>query len=92
MSPALRSSWGDDLRQGPPQGYIRDECPAERQGDFLTGRPRKARARCVKKVGYILLDGCSDRPVPSMNYSTPLERPLPRTWTRWRDRGRWGGW
>jgi len=25
------------------------------------------------KVGYILLDGCSDRPVPSMNYSTPLE-------------------
>jgi 2,3-bisphosphoglycerate-independent phosphoglycerate mutase len=27
----------------------------------------------MKKVGYILLDGCSDRPVPSMNYSTPLE-------------------
>jgi 2,3-bisphosphoglycerate-independent phosphoglycerate mutase len=27
----------------------------------------------VKKVGYILLDGCSDRPVPSLNYSTPLE-------------------
>ena len=26
-----------------------------------------------KKVGYILLDGCSDRPVPSLNYSTPLE-------------------
>lgn len=25
------------------------------------------------KVGYILLDGCSDRPVPSLNYSTPLE-------------------
>ena len=34
------------------------------------------RAGCellVKKVGYILLDGCSDRPVPSLNYSTPLE-------------------
>jgi len=27
----------------------------------------------VNKVGYILLDGCSDRPVPSLNYSTPLE-------------------
>jgi 2,3-bisphosphoglycerate-independent phosphoglycerate mutase len=27
----------------------------------------------VKKVGYILLDGCSDRPVPALNYSTPLE-------------------
>lgn len=27
----------------------------------------------MKKVGYILLDGCSDKPVPSLNYSTPLE-------------------
>jgi len=27
----------------------------------------------LKRVGYILLDGCSDRPVPSLNYSTPLE-------------------
>ena len=27
----------------------------------------------MKKAGYILLDGCSDRPVPSLNYSTPLE-------------------
>jgi len=27
----------------------------------------------TKKVGYVLLDGCSDRPVPSQNYSTPLE-------------------
>jgi 2,3-bisphosphoglycerate-independent phosphoglycerate mutase len=27
----------------------------------------------VKRVGYILLDGCSDRPIPSLNYSTPLE-------------------
>ena len=27
----------------------------------------------MKRVGYILLDGCSDRPVPSLNYSTPLE-------------------
>ncbi len=27
----------------------------------------------MKKVGYILLDGCSDRPVPALNYSTPLE-------------------
>src|SRR6267378_3354669 len=27
----------------------------------------------AKEVGYILLDGCSDRPVPSLNYSTPLE-------------------
>lgn len=27
----------------------------------------------MKKVGYILLDGCSDRPVPSLNYSTPLQ-------------------
>ena len=27
----------------------------------------------MKKVGYVLLDGCSDRPVPAMNYSTPLE-------------------
>ena len=30
-------------------------------------------AHRVKKVGYILLDGCSDRPVPFLNYSTPLE-------------------
>ena len=27
----------------------------------------------MKKVGYILLDGCSDKPVPDLNYSTPLE-------------------
>ncbi len=27
----------------------------------------------MKKVGYILLDGSSDRSVPSLNYSTPLE-------------------
>lgn len=27
----------------------------------------------LREVGYILLDGCSDRPVPSLNYSTPLE-------------------
>ncbi|HYR04597.1 MAG TPA: alkaline phosphatase family protein, partial [Nitrososphaerales archaeon] len=27
----------------------------------------------TKKVGYVLLDGCSDRPVPSLNHSTPLE-------------------
>lgn len=27
----------------------------------------------MRRVGYILLDGCSDRPVPSLNYSTPLE-------------------
>jgi len=25
------------------------------------------------KVGYVLLDGCGDRPVPSLNYTTPLE-------------------
>ncbi|MDE1853591.1 MAG: 2,3-bisphosphoglycerate-independent phosphoglycerate mutase [Thaumarchaeota archaeon] len=25
------------------------------------------------KFGYVLLDGCGDRPVPSLNYTTPLE-------------------
>jgi len=25
------------------------------------------------KIGYVLLDGCADRPVPSLNYTTPLE-------------------
>jgi 2,3-bisphosphoglycerate-independent phosphoglycerate mutase len=25
------------------------------------------------KVGYVLLDGCADRPTPSLNYTTPLE-------------------
>jgi 2,3-bisphosphoglycerate-independent phosphoglycerate mutase len=25
------------------------------------------------KAGYVLLDGCGDRPVPSLNYTTPLE-------------------
>ena len=25
------------------------------------------------KIGYVLLDGCADRPVPALNYTTPLE-------------------
>lgn len=25
------------------------------------------------KLGYVLLDGCADRPVPSLNFTTPLE-------------------
>jgi 2,3-bisphosphoglycerate-independent phosphoglycerate mutase len=25
------------------------------------------------KVGYVLLDGCADRPVPSLNFTTPLQ-------------------
>ena len=25
------------------------------------------------KFGYVLLDGCADRPHPSLNYTTPLE-------------------
>ena len=25
------------------------------------------------KVGYVLLDGCGDRAVPALNYTTPLE-------------------
>lgn len=25
------------------------------------------------KVGYVLLDGCADRPVPALNFTTPLE-------------------
>jgi len=25
------------------------------------------------KIGYVLLDGCGDRPVPDLNYTTPLE-------------------
>ncbi len=25
------------------------------------------------KIGYVLLDGCADRPVPGLNYTTPLE-------------------
>jgi 2,3-bisphosphoglycerate-independent phosphoglycerate mutase len=29
--------------------------------------------RGSKKVGYVLLDGCSDRPVPSLNHTTPLQ-------------------
>lgn len=37
------------------------------------GQSRAEPKRLLKKVGYILLDGCSDRPVPSLNYSTPLE-------------------
>ncbi len=27
----------------------------------------------MRKVGYVLLDGCSDRPAPALNYTTPLE-------------------
>ena len=27
----------------------------------------------MSKTGYVLLDGCADRPVPSLNYTTPLE-------------------
>jgi 2,3-bisphosphoglycerate-independent phosphoglycerate mutase len=44
----------------------------------------------VKKVGYILLDGCSDRPVPSMNYSTPLEVASTPNLDRIARRGRMG--
>jgi len=29
--------------------------------------------RQTMKIGYVLLDGCGDRPVPSLNYTTPLE-------------------
>lgn len=29
--------------------------------------------RASLKFGYVLLDGCGDRPVPSLNYTTPLE-------------------
>ena len=25
------------------------------------------------KIGYVLLDGCADRPNPKLNYTTPLE-------------------
>ena len=25
------------------------------------------------KIGYVLLDGCADRPVPALNFTTPLE-------------------
>jgi len=40
----------------------------------MSVRPKTRKKLTVsKKVGYILLDGCSDRPVPSLNYSTPLE-------------------
>ncbi len=45
----------------------------ERQAKFFDRKKPEGCALQVKKVGYILLDGCSDRPVPSMNYSTPLE-------------------
>src|SRR5271155_3155590 len=44
-----------------------------RQERFFARTPSGRCAPQVKKVGYILLDGCSDRPVPSLNYSTPLE-------------------
>jgi|SRR5271157_1707970 len=30
-------------------------------------------AGAVMKVGYVLLDGCADRPNPQLNYTTPLE-------------------
>ncbi|MDA4118500.1 MAG: alkaline phosphatase family protein [Thaumarchaeota archaeon] len=33
----------------------------------ITSEPRD------RKVGYVLLDGCSDRPAPALNYTTPLE-------------------
>lgn len=33
---------------------------------------RRAPARKLK-AGYVLLDGCGDRPVPALNYTTPLE-------------------
>jgi 2,3-bisphosphoglycerate-independent phosphoglycerate mutase len=54
------------------QGYIRDKCAAKGKRDF-DQKTSEGCARLVKKVGYILLDGCSDRPVPALNYSTPLE-------------------
>src|SRR5579863_1511698 len=44
----------------------------------------------LKKVGYILLDGCSDRPVPSLNYSTPLETADTPNLDRIARRGRMG--
>ncbi len=44
-----------------------------RQERFIERETHEGSAPHVKKVGYILLDGCSDRPVPSLNYSTPLE-------------------
>jgi 2,3-bisphosphoglycerate-independent phosphoglycerate mutase len=40
--------------------------------DFLGGKNADD-VRLMKTVGYILLDGCSDRPVPALNYTTPLE-------------------
>jgi len=45
----------------------------ERQAIILDRKTSEGCAHKVSKVGYILLDGCSDRPVPSLNYSTPLE-------------------
>src|ERR1700674_2703436 len=54
------------------QGYIRDKCAADSKR-ILDWKTNAGSVLYVKKVGYILLDGCSDRPVPSLNYSTPLE-------------------
>ena len=36
---------------------------------------KRSRLRCrgSLKVGYVLLDGCGDRPVPWLNYVTPLQ-------------------
>ncbi len=35
---------------------------------------RRAGDKCAQmKIGYVLLDGCADRPSPQLNFTTPLE-------------------
>jgi 2,3-bisphosphoglycerate-independent phosphoglycerate mutase len=42
---------------------------ALRERKIIAAGGRQARKM---KVGYVLLDGCADRPVPKLNYTTPL--------------------
>lgn len=48
----------------------------------MTGRVTRAAGRSRRrdrsnlKVGYVLLDGCADRPNPGLNFTTPLEAAL----------------
>jgi 2,3-bisphosphoglycerate-independent phosphoglycerate mutase len=42
------------------------------------------------KIGYVLLDGCGDRPVPGLNYTTPLESAFTPNLDRLASRSRLG--
>src|ERR1700693_725950 len=61
-----------------------------RQERILAHQTTERRERKVKNVGYVLLDGCSDRTVSSLDYSTPLEVASTPNLDRIARRGRMG--